>query len=375
MDHFSYLSPDGTQVLLAEMGFNGWQPCRLVPYDGSSKGKKVAHPSAQCTSAAWSPDGKWMYFTADTGGGSHVWRQRFPDGAPEQLTFGPREEAGIEIAADGRSFLTSVGTRQSTLWVHDAKGDRQGTSDPYAILPTFSHQGKKLYFLVRATATGGIHEIRGALWVLDLESGERQRMMPDSLMDHYSLSRDGQRIVFVSNEEGGRGAVRIAALDGRMAPRSITTGHALHAFFGVDRDVFFAAQENDTPVLYRVRDDGTGLQKLALPHPVYLLYGVSPDGQHVAAWANGLTEDTANAVIVYSVRDGTPTIVSKTGGFRGDVPFLSWSPDGRFAYFTIWAQGMFAVPLRRGETLPRLPAGGIQSPADAADLPGAKPFP
>jgi len=312
MDHFSALSPDAAQLLLVEMGFNGWQPCRLVPYDGSSKGRKVGPPSSQCTSAAWSPDGKWMYFTADDGGGFHVWRQRFPDRPAEQLTFGPAEEEGIDFAADGRSFLTSVGTRQSTLWLHDAKGDRQVTSDAYAFLPTFSSDGKRLYFLVRATGTGSYHEARGSLWVMNLESGERQRLMSDSLMEHYSLSPDGQRVVFVSNEEGGRGAVWIAALDGRIAPRSIATGHALHAFFGAERDVFFAAQENDTTVVYRVRDDGTGLQKLALPHPVYLLYGVSPDGRHIAAWANGLTEDTANAVVVYAVSNGTPTIVSFT---------------------------------------------------------------
>ena len=372
MDHFSYLSPDGTQVLLAEMGFNGWQPCRLVPYDGSSKGRKVGPRSAQCTAAAWSPDGKWMYFTADSGGGYHVWRQPFPDGAVEQVTFGPTEEEGLDFAADGRSFLTSVGTRNSTLWVHDLKGDRQVTSDAFAFLPSFSPDGKRLYFLVRATGTGGYHEIQSALWVLNLESGERQRLMPDSLMEHYSLSRDGQRVVFVSNSEGGRGAVSIANLDGRIAPRSIATGHALNAFFGAGRDVFFAAQENDTTAIYRVQDDGTGLQKLALPHPVYLLYGVSPDGQHIAAWANGLTEDTANAVVVYSVRDGAPTIVSRTGGFRGDVPFLSWSADSRSVYFTIWAQGMFAVPLPPGAILPRLPAGGIESAKDAADLPGAR---
>jgi eukaryotic-like serine/threonine-protein kinase len=372
MDHFSFLSPDGTQVLIPQMGFNGWQPCRLVPYDGSSKGRKVGPPSAQCTGAAWSPDGSWMYFTADAGGGSHVWRQRYPNGTPEQLTFGPTEEEGIEFAADGRSFLTSAGTRQSTLWVHDAKGDRQVTSDGYASLPSFSPDGKRLYFLVRATGTGGYHEAPGALWVLNLDTGERQRLLPDSLMEHFSLSRDGQRVVFVSNQNDGRGAVWIASLDGRSAPRSIPTGHLLHAFFGADRDVFFAAQENDATAIYRVQDDGTGLQKLALPHPVYFLYGVAPDGQHVAAWANGLTEDTANAVMVYAVRDGSPTIVSKTGGFRGDVPFLGWSADGRFVYFTIWAQGMFAVPLRPGEILPRLPANGIASPKDAEDLPGAR---
>src|SRR5438552_12963969 len=92
MDHFAYLSPDRRQILLVEMGFNGWQPCRLAPYDSSSKGKKIGPLPAQCASAAWSPDGKWMYFSADTGGGFHVWRQRFPDGTPEQVTFGTNQE-------------------------------------------------------------------------------------------------------------------------------------------------------------------------------------------------------------------------------------------------------------------------------------------
>src|SRR6185295_19639527 len=85
-----------------------WQACRLAPYDGSSKGKKVGPQPAQCISAEWSPDGKWMYFTADTGTGNHIWRQRFPDGTPEQVTSGTTEEEGIAFDLDGRSFLTSL---------------------------------------------------------------------------------------------------------------------------------------------------------------------------------------------------------------------------------------------------------------------------
>jgi len=78
------------------MGFSGWLPCRLAPYDGSSVGRSIGPDPAQCTSAAWSPDGNWMYFSANTGGGFHIWRQRFPDGKPEQVTFGAAEEEGIE---------------------------------------------------------------------------------------------------------------------------------------------------------------------------------------------------------------------------------------------------------------------------------------
>src|SRR5437588_12280674 len=65
------------------MGSDGVGPCRLVPFKGGSEGKQVGPMPSVCTEAAWSPDGQWMYFAANAGGGSHLWRQRFPDGVAE----------------------------------------------------------------------------------------------------------------------------------------------------------------------------------------------------------------------------------------------------------------------------------------------------
>jgi serine/threonine protein kinase len=375
MEHFSHLSPDGTQLLLAEMGFNGWGPCRLVPYDGSSKGNLVGPAPAQCANATWSPDGKWMYFAADAGGGFHIWRQRFPDGTPEQVTAGTSEEQGIEFAPDGRSFLTSIGSRQSTLWIHDARGDRQVTSEAYAFLPSFSSDGKNLYYLVRAG--GGMHMIHGTLWVMDLESGERQRLLPDFLMQHYTVSRDGQRVVFVSANEKGRLGVWLATLDGRSAPRKLTDSDGLQAFFGADGDVFFAAQEKEGTFIYRVKEDGKDLKKV-MPTAVYFLYGVSPDGKYVAAWVTSPNEETANAVWVYPVEGGSPTMICGTCGGR-DTEFpqiVSWSPDGRLLYFAIWGQATYAVPLRPGRFCLRcrLPGFGRPRMRPLCRGPGRSPY-
>jgi len=375
MDHFSYRSPDGTQLLLAQMGFNGWEPCRLLPFDGSSPGRKVGPPRAPCTSAAWSPDGKWMYFSAETGNGFHIWRQPFPDGTPEQVTFGATEEEGIHFASDGRSFVTSIGSRQSTLWIHDSRGDRQVTSEAYTFLPTFSADGAKLYYLVRAA--GGTDTIRGSLWVMDIRSGERQRLLPDYQIEHYSISRDGTRVVFVAAGEPTTTGAWIAALDGRKAPRRLASNRALQAFFGAG-EVFLVAQDPDGTFIYRVDENGSNLRKVSLPHRIFFLYGVSPDGRHLAAWADGPTPETANAVISYPVDGGPPTIVAGAArGSRGsEFPqFLTWSADGRFVYIALWGTGTFAVPLRAGEVLPRLPAAGIASEQDVASLQGAIRFP
>jgi serine/threonine protein kinase len=134
MAHRSYLSPDGKWVLLAEMDVSAWLPCRVVPFDGSSSGSTVG-PKGMCQSGAWSPDGKWIYLTSNSGVGFHIWRQRFPDGKPEQVTSGPTEEEDISMTADGHSFVTAVGLRRRAVWVHDGQGDHQVSFEGY-LLPT-----------------------------------------------------------------------------------------------------------------------------------------------------------------------------------------------------------------------------------------------
>src|SRR5262249_14697719 len=149
MAHRSSVSPDRKSVLLVEMDETGWVPCRLTPFDGRTPGKPVGPSPAQCTDAAWSPDGKWMYFSTNAGSGTHIWRQRYPDGTPEQVTFGVTEEQGIQFDPDGRSFVTAIGNRQSTIWIHDSRGERQVTSERFVFLPSISADAKKLYYLVR----------------------------------------------------------------------------------------------------------------------------------------------------------------------------------------------------------------------------------
>jgi Tol biopolymer transport system component len=117
MAHRSWLSPDGKWILVSEMDMVGWQPCRLVPFDGSNGGQQVGSKASRCTYAGWSPDGKTMYFSADAGDGFHIWRQHFPDGKADQITFGASEEEGIAVSRDGRFLFTSAGIRESTVWV------------------------------------------------------------------------------------------------------------------------------------------------------------------------------------------------------------------------------------------------------------------
>jgi serine/threonine protein kinase len=370
MAHRSFLSPDREQVLVVEMSSSAWLPCRLIPFDGSSPRKPVGPVPAQCTDAAWSPDGKWMYFSASTGSGIHTWRQRFPDGTPEQVTFGVTQEEGIHFAPDGRSFVTSIGGSQSTVWVHDSRGDRQITSEGYSFLPSISPDAKKLYYLMRS---GGSQNFTytGGLWVADLDSGQRQRLLPDFQMQHYTISADGQRVVFVTPDDQGHAPVWLASLNGRTAPRQLSTFDSSEAYFGAPGEVVFAGEEKAVTFLYRIKDDGSELHQMFPAKMLIVPFGVSPDGRWVPA------QDPAawGSLMVYPAEGGTPTLICAScsapqGTERIPSP-LSWTPDGRFVYLK-FESSTYAIPLRPGQTLPPIPAGGFRSKEAVAALPGAR---
>jgi eukaryotic-like serine/threonine-protein kinase len=221
MAHRSLLSPDRKSVLVTEMDPRGWMPCRLAPFESSSAGKQVGPVPGQCTSAAWSPDGRWMYFSADAGRGFHIWRQRFPSGDPEQITFGAAEEEGIAVAPYGRSVITSVGSEQSTVWLHDPAGDRQISSESYASMPAVSPDGSTVYYLVRSGSSRAF--VAGELWAADVSSPRRERLFPGFLITQYDISPDGKRVAFAVREAAEKSSLWLARLDSRSSPRQLTS--------------------------------------------------------------------------------------------------------------------------------------------------------
>ncbi len=366
MAHRSYLSPDRKSVLVIEMDAGNWLPCRLVPFDGSSPGRAVG-PAGPCTDAAWTPDGKWMYFSTNTGNGVHTWRQRFPDGATEQVTFGVTQEEGIHFAPDGRSFVTSIGTSQSTVWIHDARGDRQITSEGYGFQPSISPDGKRVYYLVRGGSTASFSD--GSLWSVDLTSGQRQRLLPDFQMRQFAISADGQRVVFVAVEKG-EAAIWLASLNDRTAPRRLATMNVWEAYFGAPSEVVFEAESKGAMFMYRIREDGSDLTKI-IPAPGLISFAASPDGR----WIPAQDSRAWGSLFVFGTEDGARTLIcgkcSPPHGPNPTPPHMSWSPDGRFLYLKFNAS-LFAIPLQPARTLPDIPGSGFQSEEAVAAIPGAQ---
>ncbi len=331
MAHFSYLSPDKKWVLVVEMLTNvGWIQCRVVPFNGSSRGKPVGPPGSSCTAAAWSPDGRWMYFAARVQGESHLWRQRFPDGAPEQLTSGLNEEQGVVADPNGQSLITAVVSSQSTVWYHDESGDRPVSVEGYAYRPQVTDGGAKVYYLVRR-GTKASFPI-GELWSMDLASGRNERVLPDFLVRFFQVSRNGRQVVFDSFDPQGRSRLWLASTDGSEPPRKLTPDGEIEeerAFFGASGDIFFMRERPpDMAYVYRMKPDGSHRRQLF--GPITFLVNISPDEKWAVLWSPGGTS-------VLPLAGGPPQVLWPlgTGPIFPDPPRISWSGDGKFLFVPV----------------------------------------
>ncbi len=363
MAHHSYLSPDGKWVLVVEMDSQGnIGPCRVAPFDGTGNARIVGPPQAMCTSGGWSPDGKWLYLSSNEGGKFHIWRQRFPDGTPEQVTSGPTEEEGIAIAADGKSLITSVGIQDSSVWVHDAQGEHQISIEGSTAAPQFSPDSRKLYYLRSSQQNTGIE-----LWVTDLASGESKAVLSGYLLktcgvgaQHFALSQDGTQIAFSMADATGHSKVWIAPTDRRASPRAIESKETEDCpFFLPNGDLISRVVEGDQNFFYRMKPDGAERRRIS-DVAVFDSYGVSRDGRWVLATSRGPDRNHPYSVAAFPV-DGGPVVPVCLG-----ICPASWDRTGKSLYLTIPTSGnknVYALPLQH-TGLPKLPPAGISSPEE-----------
>ncbi|HKS95143.1 MAG TPA: hypothetical protein VJV74_03305, partial [Terriglobia bacterium] len=319
---------------------------------------------------------------SNQGGRFHIWRQRVAGGEPEQITSGPTEEEGVAMAADGRSLVTSVGTGQSAVWVHDSRGDRQVSSEGYSFLTqagnAFSPDGRKLYYLVERGTTRAIFGA-GDLWVADLDSGRNEVVLPGFSIADYTISPDGKRFAFVSVDAQGKAHIWEASLDRRSPPRQLAPAIAeARPMFDSAGILYFAGAEGKVNYVYRVKEDGTGLEK-AIPDPVIFLTNVSPDGKWVVAFAAIAGEEASAATMAYPVGGGASkrlcdrcdVLWSRDGKFV-DVSFLSWNANGAEQRESTKPHRTIMVPLTGSRTFADLAARGFKSEEQLAALPGAR---
>ncbi|HSJ13333.1 MAG TPA: hypothetical protein VK939_02895 [Longimicrobiales bacterium] len=385
MAHRAAVSPDREWVLLVEMDGGVWQPCRLVPLDGSSPGRTVGPPASQCTYAAWSPDGRWMYFSSNASGTFHLWRQRFPRGEPEQLTSGATEEEGIAVAPDGRSLITSAGVRHNSISLLDSAGDRQVSVEGFAFSPVAGRDGRHVYFLSRDGIARLAYNV-GRLVVVTLADGARHELLPGYRMVHFDLSADDRTIVFASGDDApDRRGIWVGPLDRSAAPRRVYAEEVERVFFDRELNIYFLSKRPDSRYLHRLRAPDYRIDERIHDQPIWYMFSISPDGQWVVAVMNVPSGRGLQQVAIPTRGGAARVLCGFCGGGAGPArvlaPAVSWTRDGRAmlvsaqfgARMTVGGpQHTILVPVMPDAVLPELPAEGVAAVSDYLALPGAR---
>jgi hypothetical protein len=231
----------------------------------------------------------------------------------------------------------------------------------------FTADGKKLFYKVvkRASSSWDHSEIPGELRITDLETWRSQVVMPGFQALNYDLSVDGQQIVMEIADRDGTSRFWIAAFDGPSPPRPIPGVEGKEPRFGRNGDILFRRTEESSGFVYRVRPDGTGLQKV-LETPIFVFGGMSRDGRWIKA---------------FTVPDGNEgpswRALPLDGGSSIPIGAYTWHWSAREDSVAISGAPLpagrsYIVPLQPGQFLPLERREGARSEQEVADLPGAR---
>jgi Tol biopolymer transport system component len=370
MAHYSFPSPDRRWALVVEMDGNGeWAPCRLVALDNQSQPRLVG-PTGACTSAGWSPDGSWMYFTAAVEGRSHIWRQHFPEGQPEQITFGPTEEDGVAVEPNGQALITSVGVHESAIWIHDGSSERPLSSEGevlgWSSPPAFSPDASVVYYLLRRGESS-----EAELWRTVVDSGKSDAVFPGISMIDFDISPDGKQVVYTAPARDGNMQLWIATVDQTSPAVKVNVSGVRSPHFGAGGQILVQQTEGNANYLEQINSDGSHRSKI-FPDPIGWFQSVSPGRRWVTAEVPRAPDTNLPAIMAIPLAGGAPQRIC--------APYCltSWSTDGKFLFVSVEDSSRtspgrsLAIPVGPGESLPNLPVGGIAPLAEPSVVQGAE---
>jgi hypothetical protein len=200
---------------------------------------------------------------------------------------------------------------------------------------------------------------------MDLETGRSEDVMPGYQPLNYDLSVDGQQVVMEVADRDGTSRFWIAPFGGASPPRPIPGVEGNEPKFGRNGDILFRRMQGSSGFVYRIRPDGTGMQRV-FEKPIFILGGTSRDGRWIKAFTVAAGDEGPSWQAV--PLDGGPSVPISAYTWQWsaneDAVAISGTP--------LPAGRSYVVPLQWGQFLPPELRNGVRSEQDVAALPGAR---
>ena len=121
----SYVRSFGTDMIISrKLNHGGPRDLYIRPAGGGEPVNLTADWDLDPGSPMWSPDSRYLYFTAGIGGATHLFRVPAAGGDVEQVTTGQRRIQDLDIDDSFRRMTYTVGEfdRPADVWVADIDG-------------------------------------------------------------------------------------------------------------------------------------------------------------------------------------------------------------------------------------------------------------
>jgi dipeptidyl aminopeptidase/acylaminoacyl peptidase len=126
--YISYVRDPGTDMIIQQkLNHGGPSDLFIRSIDGGAPINLTASWDLEPGTPHWSPDSRFIYFTAGIGGESHLFRTSIPDGRVQQVTTGPRRLNGLVIDRSFTRIAYTVGVHEAPADVYVARID--GTNE------------------------------------------------------------------------------------------------------------------------------------------------------------------------------------------------------------------------------------------------------
>ena len=178
--------------------------------------------------------------------------------------------------------------QNTSLWVHNGKGERQISLEGNGTDAKFTPDGKKLCYLIVREAPNDFTWYRnlGELQIADVESGRSEPLVPGFSVLDYDVSADGRHVVMSTTDSEGRSRLWVCAvpIEARRSYRSRNRRGRVSSRFGPDGEVFFSQVGRDVHVCLprapRRQRTAKGARRTGVP-----AVGVfHPDGRWIVGW-------------------------------------------------------------------------------------------
>ena len=312
---------------------------------------------------AWAPSGKAVYFERAHRGARNVWKmtvdpETLRATAIERLTTGPGPDTEIAVSRDGTRLAFTAESEHVRTWLFpfDATSGRTtGNGQPItspgiaAFHQSLSRDGNKMVFV-------GDRAGREELWEKSLVDGREAPVITDDYARSFAQwSPDGARLAYHrTNPDTGEGQFVTWSVEGRIEEPLTTSSNNWNrgGVWDWSRDgkellVSHSGTETHRPEVWLLRiaaaPHADAAARRIISDPAYNVYQshFSPDGRWIVFDAIRNLDQAVESTLHVIPATGGPWIQITDGKYWDDKP--RWAPDGKTIYFISGRGGFFNV--------------------------------